>query len=120
MQARYCGGNRRRGKWKSRGVRFVTVPMLHRYPTDATCAKIGGWGGGEAGEREPVGYPATVALLTPLSRPSAGAPVCFIILQERSTRSCAKVQRAREATTSTDAAKSTRQTVYRGGIASAR
>lgn len=41
MQARYCGGNRRRGKWKSRGVRFVTVPMLHRYPAGATCAKIG-------------------------------------------------------------------------------
>lgn len=35
MQARYCGGNRRRGKWKSRGVRFVTprqLPMLQRYP----------------------------------------------------------------------------------------
>lgn len=46
--ARYCGGNRRRGKWKSRGVRFVTRRAstdVVALPVDATCAKVGRRGG---------------------------------------------------------------------------
>jgi len=45
-----------------RAFRNVTpVPMLHRYPANATCAKVAGVGG-KMGNQELVGYPATVAL----------------------------------------------------------